>query len=107
MTGQPDWISASSMMERHPSRPTGITGVGQAGSRARTSRSRCKSVLRWCATGSGVVVMEQMTAAGLPLRRSAAKSDHDLVGKARFELATSRSRTVHSNLAELLPEGAR
>src|SRR5581483_4258268 len=27
-----------------------------------------------------------------------------LVGKARFELATSRSRTVHSNLAELLPE---
>ena len=30
-----------------------------------------------------------------------------LVGKARFELATSRSRTVHSNLAELLPEGAR
>ena len=27
------------------------------------------------------------------------------VGKARFELATSRSRTVHSNLAELLPEG--
>lgn len=32
---------------------------------------------------------------------------HDLVGKARFELATSRSRTVHSNLAELLPEGGR
>jgi hypothetical protein len=28
-----------------------------------------------------------------------------MVGKARFELATSRSRTVHSNLAELLPEG--
>jgi long-chain acyl-CoA synthetase len=26
-----------------------------------------------------------------------------MVGKARFELATSRSRTVHSNLAELLP----
>ena len=29
-----------------------------------------------------------------------------LVGKGRFELPTSRSRTVHSNLAELLPEAA-
>src|SRR5579884_1258853 len=27
-----------------------------------------------------------------------------MVGKGRFELPTSRSRTVHSNLAELLPE---
>lgn len=33
-----------------------------------------------------------------------AKDIATMVGKGRFELPTSRSRTVHSNLAELLPE---
>jgi hypothetical protein len=38
-------------------------------------------------------------------RISSSIEEMRMVGKARFELATSRSRTVHSNLAELLPEG--
>jgi transposase len=54
--------------------------------------------------------MRSMPRAGAPKRAirgitsTAWMAYHATVGKGRFELPTSRSRTAHSNLAELLPD---